>query len=175
MGTNAWSKGSRRAVLGAVMAGAFLAVSASASAACTAGICTWDTDGDAPPEVVTASQAGTSVAVQSRNPNDDRLTARTAGTTAAATLWWSDENGDLDPEVLYANANAQSVLVPGRPTGAYGTLYMIDRDQGDLVDYVYTVAQVGVDRYGAGTSFAWSDPSRDLEPGGMGTSTSSAT
>lgn len=154
----------RRALFGLAAVGALVAVSAPASAACTtAYVCTWDTNADSRPDVLYAGAAGTSAVVTSQ-PTYQNAVIQAPFTTVQGTAWYVDEDGDGDPERLYVGGSS-GTLVAGHTAGGYASVYMVDRDQGDVMDYTNAVVQGGVDSVIVGYSFEYRDTATDLKPG----------
>lgn len=159
MGSNAWSQRTRRLLRGGAALLVVLGIASNASAGCVAALCTADTDRNGSTDYVYVGSAGSSVTATSTSPSDDSLTVRTAaGTSTTARLWWVDSNGDMDPERAYAGASTTSSK---GSLGAYGSLYVVDYDNGDVIDYAYASVQAGAIGQAAGVTFGYADAERD--------------
>lgn len=147
-------------VLGLAVVGALVSVAAPASAACTtAYTCTWDADRDGTADVVYAGASGTSAMVTSTD-SLQKAVINGPFTKAQATAWYVDEDGDGDMERIYVGGSALT-SAGGTNTGGYASVYMIDRDNGDVIDYASAVIQGGSGPLVIGYSLEYTDPTQD--------------
>lgn len=153
----------RKAFVGLVAAGAFVAVATPASAGCTtAYLCTWDQDRDGVADLLYAGNGAASTTVTATE-TFQRVATSGGGTSTQTTAWYVDEDGDGDPERLYVGSTATTSLA-GQRGGGYATVYVVDRDRGDLVDYVSATAAGGLGGFGVGGGFQYADYEADLTP-----------
>lgn len=153
-----------RALVGLAVVGSFAAASAPAAAACTtAYVCTWDNDYDGTVDTASAGTASAGMATVVAQNGYDKVLLQGPFATAQATGWYVDENGDGDFERVYLGGSGAAG--PGtQKAGAYATVYMVDRDQGDVVDYLSAVAQGGTGGLVVGGGIEYRDERVDLQP-----------
>lgn len=158
--------GIRRGLQALLVTGALLWVSSNAAALCAYRACAAVGDADRDGETDTAQVIAFGNGA-SATATDDHLAAETwaLGATSGTEATWYDADGDLDPETLWVE-HLTTVPTDKRGASLFGLLYVEDWDEGDVVDYAYATANVGISQGGSvSAGFVYKDASKDLQPG----------